>query len=159
MSRYTVLVARVQKELDQIDSTVKSASSQIEKAKKTGDRDYVQAAALSLQNFYMGVERIFEEIAKQVDQSPSTGASSYRELLDQMGLQIPKNRPAVIRAETLEQLNDYRGFRHGVMHRYSAELKPDRVQALVEMLPECHNRLAEDVQAFCQLLLQLEESV
>lgn len=46
-----------------------AASSQLEKAKQTGDRDYLQAAALSLQNFYMGVERVFEEVAKQVDRS------------------------------------------------------------------------------------------
>ena len=70
MSKYGVLVARIQKELDQIESTVESANSQIEKAKRTGDRDYFQAVALSLQNFYMGAEQIFEEIAKQVDRHP-----------------------------------------------------------------------------------------
>ncbi|PSB15397.1 hypothetical protein C7B65_24545 [Phormidesmis priestleyi ULC007] len=58
-------------------------------------------------------------VAKQVDRSPPTDANLHRELLDQMSLKIAKTRPAVIRAETLEQLNDYRGFRHGVMHRYS----------------------------------------
>ena len=156
MSKYGVLVARIQKELDQIRSTVESANSQVEKAKRTGDPDYFQAAALSLQNFYMGVERIFEEIAKQIDQAPPTGASSHQELLDQMGLEITRTRPAVIQATTLEQLNDYRGFRHVVMHRYGAELKPDRVQALVEALPECYADLVEDLQAFCQFLLQLE---
>ena len=54
----------VKKELELIQVTVNTASSQLEKAKQTGDRDYLQAAALSLQNFYMGVERVFEEVAK-----------------------------------------------------------------------------------------------
>lgn len=159
MSQYGVLAARIQKELDLIRGTVNIASSQLEKAKQTGDRDYLQAAALSLQNFYMGVERVFEEVAKQVDRSSPTGASSHRELLDQMGLEIAKTRPAVIQSDTLEKLNDYRGFRHVVMHRYGAELKPDRVQALVEGLPECHTNFARDVQAFCQFLLHLEASI
>ena len=139
--------------------TVNAASSQLEKAKQTGDRDYLQAAALSLQNFYMGVERVFEEVAKQIDRSLPTGASSHRELLDQMGLAIAKTRPTVIQPDTLERLNDYRGFRHVVMHRYGAELKPDRVQALVEVLPECHADFVRDVQAFCQFLLQLDASI
>ena len=159
MSKYGVVAARIQKELDLIRATVNVASSQLEKAKRTGDRDYLQAAALSLQNFYMGVERIFEEIAKQIDRSFPTGASSHRELLDQMGLEIGKTRPAVIQPNTSEKLNDYRGFRPVVMHRYGAELKPDRVQTLVEMLPECHADFARDVQTFCQFLLQLESSI
>ena len=64
MSQYGVLAARIKKELELIQVTVNTASSQLEKAKQTGDRDYLQAAALSLQNFYMGVERVFEEVAK-----------------------------------------------------------------------------------------------
>jgi uncharacterized protein YutE (UPF0331/DUF86 family) len=159
MSKYGVLAARIQKELDLIRATVNVASSQLDKAKQTGDRDYLQAAALSLQNFYMGVERVFEEVAKQIDRSSPTGASSHRELLDQMGLEIAKTRPAVIQPNTLEKLNDYRGFRHVVMHRYGAELKPDRVQTLVEVLPECHADFVRDVQNFCHFLLQLEASI
>lgn len=159
MSKYGVLAARIQKELDLIQVTVKAASSQLEKAKQTGDRDYLQAAVLSLQNFYMGVERVFEEVAKQVDRSSPTGASSHRELLDQMGLEIAKTRPAVIQPDMLEKLNDYRGFQPVVMHRYGAELKLDRVQILVEVLPECHADFARDVQTFCQFLLQLEASI
>ena len=52
MSKYGVLAARIQKELDLIQVTVNAASSQLEKAKQTGDRDYLQAAVLSLQDFY-----------------------------------------------------------------------------------------------------------
>ena len=117
MSKYSVLVARLKKELTQIDQAVQAAS-QAKKAKATGDMDYLQAAAFSLQNFYMGVERVFEEIAKQVDESLPTGANSHRELLEQMGLEIDQVRPAVLQAETLEELNEYRGFRHVAVHRY-----------------------------------------
>jgi uncharacterized protein YutE (UPF0331/DUF86 family) len=158
MSQYGVLAARIRKELELIRVTVNTANLQLEKAKQTGDRDYLQAAALSLQNFYMGVERAFEEVAKQVDRSLPTGASSHRELLDQMGLEIAKSRPAVIQPGTLEKLNDYRGFRHVVMHRYGAELKPERIQALVEALPECYAEFEKDMQTFCEFLLQLESA-
>jgi len=77
MSQYRVLVARLQNELARLDQVVESAESQASKAKRTQDEDFLKAAALSLQNYYMGVERIFEEIAKQVDQSIPAGASSH----------------------------------------------------------------------------------
>ena len=159
MSKYSVLVARLKKELTQIDQAVQAAASQAKKAKTTGDADYLQAAAFSLQNFYMGVERVFEEIAKQVDESLPTGASSHRELLEQMGLEIDQVRPAVLQAKTLEELNEYRGFRHVAIHRYGFELYPDRVQALVETLPDCQIHFSADIKIFCTFLLNLDQDL
>lgn len=159
MSKYSVLIARLNKELTKIQTVVQTAISQANKAQNTGDLDYLQAAALSLQNFYMGVEQVFEEIAKQVDEFLPAGASSHRELLEQMALEIPKVRPPVIQANTLEQLNEYRGFRHVVIHRYGFELYPERIQELVESLPVCFNDLTKDIQAFCEFLLHLNQAL
>ena len=78
-------------------------------------------------------------------------ARLQKELLEQMGLEIVKIRPVVLRDETLDQLQDYRGFRHVAIHRYGFELKLDRVQALVEALPECYNNFLEDLQANCRV--------
>jgi uncharacterized protein YutE (UPF0331/DUF86 family) len=157
MSKYNVLVARLNQELAKIQTAVQSAVSQANKAKTTGDLDYLQAAALSLQNFYMGVEQAFEEIAKQVDESLPTGASSHRELLEQMALEIPQVRPPVIQANTRERLSDYRGFRHVVVHRYGFELYPERIQELVEELPICCHDLTRDMQTFCEFLMDLNQ--
>lgn len=159
MSRYSVLVARLNKELTKIQTSVQSAVSQATKAKNTGDLDYLQAAALSMQNFYMGVEQVFKEIAKQVDQSVPTGASSHRELLEQMALEIPDIRPAVIQPDTLARLNEYRGFRHVVIHPYGFELYPDRIQELVEKLPVCRDSLTGDMQIFCEFLIHLNQAL
>ena len=46
MSKYGVLAARLQKELSTIQLVVQAATPQVDKAKRTGDRDYLQAAAL-----------------------------------------------------------------------------------------------------------------
>jgi hypothetical protein len=159
MSKYSVLVARLGKEMTKIQASVQTAISQANKAKNTGDLDYLQAAALSLQNFYMGVEQAFEEIAKQVDQSLPIGASSHRELLEQMALEIPQVRPPVIQADTLERLNEYRGFRHVVVHRYGFELHPERIQALVKELPVCCDELTKDLQAFFEFLMHLNQAL
>ncbi|MCU0568674.1 MAG: hypothetical protein MUF49_19010 [Oculatellaceae cyanobacterium Prado106] len=159
MSQYNVLIARLNQELTKIQAVVDTAVSQLNKAKSTGDLDYLQAAALSLQNFYMGVEQAFEEIAKRVDQSLPTGANSHRALLEQMGLEIPEIRPPVIRSDTLAKLNEYRGFRHVVVHRYGFELHPQRIQELVEELPNCYDKLTRDMQHFSEFLMQLNQSL
>lgn len=96
----------------------------------------------------MGVERVFERIAKQVDESLPTGASSHQELLNQMARDVPDVRPAVIQLNTLKLLNQYRGFRHVVVHRYAFELQPQRIQQLIGELPSCHNGLTKDMQDF-----------
>ena len=159
MSKYSVLVARLYKELTKIQTAVQAAVSQATKANNTGDLDYLQAAALSVQNFYMGVEQAFEEIAKQVDESVPVGASSHRELLEQMTLEIPDVRPAVVQPDTFASLSEYRGFRHVVIHRYGFELYPDRIRALVEALPACSDALTRDVQLFCAFLMRLNQVV
>lgn len=124
MNRYKILAAQIEQDLRKIALVVESAVSQVKKADKTGDLDYLQAATLSLQNVYMGVERTFEEIDKQVDDSLPTGASSHRDLLRQMTLAIAEIRPSVINGELFQKLNEYRGFRHVAIHRYGSELRP-----------------------------------
>lgn len=159
MSQYSVLAARLRNELIRLDTVVQSAQSQAGKAGQTGDTDFYQAAALSLQNYYMGVERIFEEVAKQIDGSLPSGPSSHRELMDQMALEIPKTRPPLLSGGTLGLVNEFRAFRHVVIHRYGFELHPDRVAALVQQLSACHDSFRADVDAFCQFLLALDQSL
>lgn len=52
--------------------TVQSALSQAQKSKNNSS-NYWYTKAFSLQNFYMGVQRIFEDIAKEVQNSLPTG--------------------------------------------------------------------------------------
>ncbi len=159
MSRYGVLVARIKNELTTLDKVVQTARSQVQKGQATADPDFYQAAALSLQNYYMGAERIFEEVAKQIDQSLPTGANSHQALLQQMGLNIPQTRPALLSEQTLERINDYRAFRHVVIHRYGFELRPERIDELVEQLNSCHPSFNQDVEDFCQFLLRLDAAL
>lgn len=158
MNNYNVLIARLQNELQKIDTTVQSALSQAQKAKRTADEDYWVAAAFSLQNFYMGTERVFEDIAKEVENNLPTGVSSHKLLLEQMALEIPNTRPAVILSDTLARLNEYRGFRHVAVHRYVFELDSDRLSELTDKLADSHNLLVRDIENFCQFLQALEQA-
>lgn len=159
MSQYAVLVAKLQNELAKVEMAARSAMSQAEKAKVSGDEDFWFAAAFSLQNFYMGTERIFEAVAKQVDHALPSGKSSHRELLEQMALEIPNIRPPVILADTLDRLQEYRGFRHVAIHLYAFDLRPDRISDLVDMLMASLEMLSRDVEVLCCFLLAMEQNI
>jgi hypothetical protein len=156
---YVVAIAKLQNELGNVHIAMESALSQAEKAKRTGDRDFWLAAAFSLQNFYMGTERIFEEIAKQVDNTLPSGSNSHRELLEQMSLNLTDTRPPVILRDTLDRLQEYRGFRHVAIHRYGFELRTERIRELVEILPDTVAMLSRDTEAFCRFLGDLQKSI
>ncbi|PIG93765.1 hypothetical protein [Gloeocapsopsis sp. IPPAS B-1203] len=67
MSKYSLLIARLNQELANIERTVQKVIQQIQKAQTTQDHDFYDAATLNLQKFYMGAERIFIDIARDVD--------------------------------------------------------------------------------------------
>ena len=60
---------------------------------------------------------------------------------------------------TLEQLNEYRGFRHVALYRYGFELQPDRIRELVEGLPTCQTHFSEDIENFCTFLFNLDQAL
>ncbi|MEM8604932.1 MAG: hypothetical protein AAGF24_13990 [Cyanobacteria bacterium P01_H01_bin.121] len=159
MTHYAVLTARLRNELKNLSKVLERAKIQVQKARTAQDDDYWFALALSLQNYYMGIERIFEDIAKHVDQTLPTGPNSHQALVEQMSLDIPQTRPAVITHATLQALTPYRGFRHVVIHRYGFELKPELIEVLASDLEGCYAALHAEIETFCQFLLQLKNTI
>ena len=56
----------------------------------------VDAAALNLHGFYVGLERVFLIVAERIDVSVPSGAAWHQELLRQMAVDLPDILPAVI---------------------------------------------------------------
>ena len=76
-----------------------------------------------LHHFYTGIEAIFERISRNIDGGPGKTGDWYRELLRSMTLELPKLRPRVISPELMEELDEYRRFRHLFRHVYAGELR------------------------------------
>ena len=108
----------------------------------------ISALTLYLENFYMGVERIFKLIAKEIDKKTPSGDSWHIQLLKQMSLEIPSIRPALISQTSYEKLNEFRGFRHVARSLYAYDLDQQRVIELSNKLSECYDGFKADVQAF-----------
>lgn len=156
MSAYIALVGRIEKSLDDLARAVQRARLLAQKAQRTGDDGYWDGVALNLHGFYTGVEHIFEDIARTIDDHMPSGGDWHRRLLLQMAAEIPGTRPPVIEDRTFQCLDEYRAFRHLVRNIYTFNLKPERLQELVDQLPSCYESLRRDIGRFTDFLHQAD---
>lgn len=117
---------------------------------------FLHSVALNLHGFYNGTERVMELVAVGVDGAALGGEAWHRELLEQMRLEIPAVRPAVISPEKRGELDEYRRFRHRVRNVCAADLRPAQLEALVGRLPSTWVRLSRELLAFTDYLDSLE---
>lgn len=150
--KVTILVQRIEQELTQIQAAVVQTQRLTRKVSQTEDEDMqdalIAASALNMQSFYTGAERIFYEIAKEVDGFVPTGTDWHRQLLEQLSVEIPAVRQAVLSEQTLADLDEFRRFRHVVRSNYAYNLKSHLVLDLSEKLSRCSQHLIQDIQTF-----------
>ena len=151
----SAIASRIRAELADLERVAQRADRLFSKLQEQNDEDYLDGVALNLHGFYAGIERIFEAIARDIDDSLPTGPEWHRDLLMQMSAEMSNTRPPVIGRQTRDCLDEYRGFRHVVRNVYTFNLKPSRLQELVEELPSCYAALVQDVAAFCDFLDKL----
>lgn len=148
----TLLAAKIFAEIKELSQLVNRAKHGWEKAKQGHDDYYLDGVALNLHGFYSGLERIFERIASTIDGNVPDGANWHQELLSQMSIEIPGVRPAIISSETVDMLQDYRGFRHIVRNVYTYHLNPDKMERLINNLDAAHEKMTAELMAFARFL-------
>ena len=109
----------------------------------------LRAGGSILQDFYNGVERIFERIARIVDEHVPSDEHWHRTLLAQMVVPYPDRRPPVISSTTREDLVRYLGFRHLFRNIYGPDLEWSRMVGLLHTLGDTHRALTVELGAFC----------
>ncbi len=152
MSAYPALSGRITTLMQELQNVVDRIALLSQKAQQTQDDGYLDGVALNLHSFYSGMERIFEDIARTVDDSVPSGPGWHADLLLQMVSGIANLRPAVIRVEAHACLDEYRGFRHVVRNVYTFNLRPARIKELSDGLPACWKAISEDLQKFIEFL-------
>lgn len=152
---YLALVGRIRLEIDEIARVAERATRIWATAANTSSDYYLDATALNLHSFYAGIERLLEAIADEVDQTKPAGSAWHRDLLRQMAAEIPTVRPAVIRIETRDRLDRYRGFRHVVRNVYTFNLDADQIGLLVRDLDATLQLVTQDLLAFASVLEQM----
>jgi len=149
---YRALAGRIRRDLDDVREMAERAQAIWHRYQETGDPYYVDAAALNLHDVYVGLERLFEEIAREVDRSVPDGPHWHRALLDQMASSISGTRPAVLSTEVRRQLRPYRGFRHVVRNVYAVEFDPDQIDPLLRRLPTVCAAVMDELETFADTL-------
>jgi hypothetical protein len=107
---------------------------------------------LNLHGFYAGVERLFELIARRMDQNLPSGEAWHRDLLRQMAQDLPDIRPAAISQESALLLDKFRRFRHLVQNIYVMNLQADKMAELTTTLPVLWAKLRDELLAFADFL-------
>lgn len=146
------LVSRIHQELAELDLIVNRILKAWKSAETTNDELYLDSVALNLHGFYSGLEKIFELIAKNIDQSVPSGEAWHQELLRQMFTEIKQVRPAVISRETLLLLDEYRGFRHVVRNVYTFNLSIKKLEPLVAEIQKVFDQVKHEILVFLNLI-------
>ena len=130
---FLVLAGRIRQEIGELTTVIARAERASRSARHGGEEAdlYVDAAALNLHDFYSGLERVFRQIAAIVDHSVPSGGEWHRDLLQQMCIEIPGLRLAVLSPETCATLEEFMRFRHVVRNVYAYQLDGERIQKLV----------------------------
>jgi hypothetical protein len=143
--KFPLLVAEIKNELAKLEKLVQRLATQ---QGRVDDEEISESAALRLHNFYTGCERIFKLIASEVNGVLSQDLDWHKRLLNQVALEVPNIRPAVISPETRKDLEELLNFRHVIRNIYGFELKPERVEELVRSAIALFPRFAREIEAF-----------
>jgi hypothetical protein len=151
---YVILAGRIRSELIELERLVSRAERAMEGARRLPqDMDfYVDSAALNLHDVYAGLERLFRQIASTVDGDVPASPDWHRDLLQQMGLDLPKLRPPVLSVDAIHALDEYLRFRHVVRNVYSFQLDSGRIGRLVSLLRPAFERAKDELLAFAGFL-------
>ncbi|WP_027719449.1 hypothetical protein [Desulfovirgula thermocuniculi] len=151
IARLKRLLAELNEDLQAIAKIASKARALLmEVNARTGpvpDRDLMAMAAY-LHHFYTGVESMFERISRQIDGGPLKAGDWHRELLKSMAVELEGLRPAVISRELMEELDEYRRFRHLFRHAYAGELRWMKMKHLAENMADIVSLLENKMAQF-----------
>jgi hypothetical protein len=151
------IAQRIRGEVDDLDKITRRVQrSWLIAQRETKEQDiYLDSVALNLHSFYSGLERLFELIARTVDQTTPGGERWHRTLLTQISCDVPGIRPAVISIDNATRLDEFRRFRHLVRNVYASELIPERMADMLATLPDLWQSLRAELLAFAEFLEQV----
>lgn len=149
---------RIRSELDDLDQVVERVHNIWDQAQKASeDHDiFIDSVALNLHSFYTGIERLFELIARHIDDSIPAGDTWHRDLLLQMCDDSKDVRPAVIDSTSAVSLDEFRRFRHLVRNVYTVNLSPEKMRNLIFVLPDLWAKIHAELLAFSDFIVELD---
>lgn len=91
--KHLTMASRIRDELSELQQAIERIHLGWERARRENDDLYLDSVAFNLHSLYTGLERIFELIAANIDQSKPEGENWHQESLHQMAIEIEMVRP------------------------------------------------------------------
>lgn len=142
--------------IERIVGHIRVALQDIEDAPARYRRSIEIEIAKHLYDVYMGMEIIFRQIAREVDEHMPQGETWHKDLLTQM-TEPRAERPPVISQKTAQRLEQFLGFRHVFAHQYSIELEYKQTEKNAKRIENLFQDVSEELETFMDSLAQHQE--
>jgi len=142
------IIQKLQFEIEQIDELVDAANPVLDLC-RIKEPDFLEkcGAALILQSFYNGIEKLLLLIIKNKDKKQPSGIKWHKELFDK-AFKKTRNRTNIFKEELYEPLYEYLRFRHFVRHAYSYMLKWEKMKNILFEMTALWEKIKEDINIF-----------
>ena len=151
-----VLARRLAAEIESELASLSALGEELANAPQQDDIYSLRARGSILHDFYNGFERVFIRISPVLNGGIPRGDQWDRDLIDDMTLDIPEVRPAVIDQGLARTLGEYLRFRHVFRNVYGGVLEAERMASLEKRLPETLAAFRDRVDTFLAWMLEPE---
>ncbi|MBR8826965.1 MAG: nucleotidyltransferase domain-containing protein [Gomphosphaeria aponina SAG 52.96 = DSM 107014] len=151
-NKYLALKSLIEDEMIAIERNVEALRRLLEQAESIPEIALTPALASYINDFYKGCERISERVAVTLDGGLPRGENWHQQLLRQVADTGGENRPPLWCGSLLLELDEYRKFRHLVVHIYSVQLEQKKVLALGENVESVVGKMKEAIALFNEWL-------
>jgi hypothetical protein len=112
----------------------------------------LESLAYQLHNLYSGFEDMFFIVAKHFENTIEDESRYHIELLQRMVIDIQGVRPALLKRETMNWLDELRAFRHFFRHTYSYEIDEKKLHLVLETAEKLSGIYKDDISSFISKL-------
>ena len=149
-----IVLLRLARELRQEIITLRNITEDVARVGPAVGADFeaLSSRAVRVHAWYTCLEATFERISRVLEGAIPAGATSHRDLLRQMTLDLPPVRGAVVRPELFPDLADLLGFRHFFRHAYTLDYRADDIESSRSRLTRVAPDVLADLGAFCETL-------
>lgn len=155
-NQYLRLIKEIEFELAELEKIVlESAKLSLRFNNSPPDALETRGLGAILHDFYNGIENICKRIANEIDGGLPKGDDWHWRVLESMTLDLPQVRPALFSARTLQNLDEYRRFRHIFRHMYGSHLDWERIKPLFDKLGSVFEEESKEIIQFIGFLKEL----
>ena len=109
-------------------------------------------AGKHLHDYYICLEKLFEEIFVRLKEDLPDGKTYHKDLLIQAITPLPGLRPSIIDKELFQHLDELRGFRHVFRNLYRYQLNTEKLLSIVGRTISQHKKIEKCLDNFINFL-------